>query len=122
MNVDISMLDICPSKKWGISRFNTQKKHVDMYESDVTSTIYSIYKIMDDDHLEKFYTFYYEDNYNTYAEIQEYIGIRLYKWITDSVLYLESVEGDKITIDLDKEKEDDIKKLIDDLVKEIRLF
>jgi len=114
--------DFSKDGKWGISKNYFEHKPNDIYDSLIKQTKYRVYKKKDNQTFEEYFNFYYEENYNKYADIQQYIGIRNFEWKEDSKLYLESAEGDSDTVDLNNDDIEDIKKRIDILNGERKIY
>ena len=119
---DFHKLDISKNGKWGIGMNDIQHEPNDIYDSKIKQIKYHLFNIQDKAPLEEIYSFSYEEDYNNFADVQEYIGIRKYEWKEDSKLYLESVEGESDVIDLDNDSKEDIVNRINLLVREIKIY
>lgn len=123
MNVnDFTQIDISNNGKWAIGVNCIQHNPSDEYDSKFKQTKYHILKIQNKNPKEEIHSFIYEENYNKYADVQEYIGIRKYEWKDNSKLYLESAQGESDTIDLESESKEDIINRISILENERKIF
>ncbi len=113
---------ISENRRWVIKKKYTEHNPSDTYDSFIKHTNYFISKVDENGKSEELYYFSYEENYNKYADIQEYIGIRNFEFIENSLLYLESVEGDSDIIDLDNDDPQQISNRIKFLNGEIKLY